>query len=150
MSTTGPNRPIAVLLVEDNPGDVRLMQEALQEGKIPVQVAVVEDGDRAMEFLRQQGDFATAVRPDLVLLDLNLPRKDGREVLAEIKLDKDLRMIPVVVMTNSRAAEDIIKSYTLQANCYIVKPANADQFVEVVRSLENFWCSIATLPHQNG
>lgn len=146
MSTPRPNRSIEILLVEDNAGDVRLIQEALKEGTMPMRVNVVGDGDQAIEFLRKQGDFSSASRPDLVLLDLNLPRKDGREVLAEIKLDRGLQTIPVIVMTSSHAAEDIIKSYTLQANCYIVKPANADQFVEMVRSLENFWFSIATLP----
>jgi chemotaxis family two-component system response regulator Rcp1 len=139
-------RPIEILLVEDNPGDVDLAREGLQEGKVRNNLHVVEDGEEAMAFLRRQGKYANAVRPDVILLDLNLPRKDGREVLAEVKADDILKHIPVVVLTTSRSEEDILKSYKLHANCYITKPLNFQRFIEVVRSIENFWFTIVSLP----
>jgi CheY-like chemotaxis protein len=137
---------VEILLVEDNPGDVVLTKEALAEAKVRNNLHVVNDGVEAMEFLRHQGRFGDVVRPDLILLDLNLPRKDGRDVLAEVKADKDLRRIPVVVLTTSKAEADIIKSYDLHANCYVSKPVDLDQFIEVVRSIEDFWFSIVRLP----
>jgi chemotaxis family two-component system response regulator Rcp1 len=139
-------RPIEILLVEDNPGDVRLTQEALKDAKVLNKVYVVRDGVETMAFLRQQGKYADAVRPDLILLDLNLPKKDGREVLAEIKEDTDLKRIPVVVLTVSKAEEDIIKSYELHANCYITKPVDLDRFLEVVKAVEDFWLTVVKLP----
>jgi len=135
-----------ILLVEDNPGDVRLAKEALKESKLLNKLYQVEDGIKAMAFLRQEGDYADVPRPDLVLLDLNLPRKNGREVLAEIKGDETLKRIPVVVLTVSRAEEDVLKSYNLHANCYISKPFDMEQFVKVVKSIEDFWFSIVKLP----
>ena len=138
--------PVRILLVEDNPGDVRLTREALKEGKIINELAVVSDGVEAMDYLRRRGKFADASRPDLILLDLNLPRKNGREVLAEIKSDQSMRRIPVVILTVSRAEEDILKSYDLHANCYISKPIDFDQFMKVVRTIENFWFGIVLLP----
>jgi CheY-like chemotaxis protein len=136
----------SVLLVEDNPGDVRLTIEALEENKFHVDLDVVKDGIEALEFLRQQGQYAEARRPDLILLDLNLPRKDGREVLAEIKSDPDLQRIPVVILTTSQAEEDILKTYNLHANCYVTKPVDLDQFIKVVKSIEEFWFTIVRLP----
>ncbi len=138
-----------ILLVEDNPGDVRLTEEALKEGKIMNKLSVVNDGVEAMDYLRRRGRYADAARPDLILLDLNLPKKNGREVLAEIKSDESLRRIPVVILTVSRAEEDILKSYDLHANCYISKPIDFDQFIKVVRTIENFWFSIVLLPPDN-
>ena len=146
MSTKTIGRPIEILLVEDNPGDVRLTQEALKEGKVRNKLHVVEDGVEAMAFLRGEGEYADAPRPDLVLLDLNLPKKDGREVLAEIKGDPNLRRIPVVVLTVSEANEDILKTYDLHANCYVTKPVDLDQFIVVVKSVEDFWLTIVKLP----
>jgi CheY-like chemotaxis protein len=143
-STTG--RPIEVLLVEDNPGDVRLTREALREGKVRNNLNVARDGVEAMAFLRREGSYAGAARPDLILLDLNLPRKDGRQVLAEIKSDADLRTIPVVVLTTSQADQDIVRSYDLHANCYVTKPVDLDQFITVVKSIEDFWLTIVKLP----
>jgi len=137
---------IDILLVEDNPGDVRLAQEALKESKVRNKLFVVEDGVEAMAFLRRQGRHADAPRPDLILLDLNLPRKSGREVLAEVKTDSDLRRIPVVVLTVSKAEEDIIKCYDHHANCYITKPLDFSQFMEVTKSVEDFWLNIVKLP----
>jgi CheY-like chemotaxis protein len=139
-------KPIEILLVEDNPGDVRLTQESLTDGKVRNSMQVVEDGVEAVAFLRREGKYANASRPDLILLDLNLPKKDGREVLAEIKADEDLRRIPVVVLTTSKAEEDIFKAYDQHANCYITKPVDLDQFIAVVRSIENFWFTIVKLP----
>lgn len=141
-----PLRTVEILLVEDNPGDVRLTQEALRESKLVNHLSVTRDGVEAMAFLRREGEYATAPRPDLILLDLNLPRKDGREVLQEIKEDTSLRRIPVAVLTMSDAEEDIVKTYNLHANCYIRKPLDIDQFVKVVKSVENFWFVIVTLP----
>jgi CheY-like chemotaxis protein len=135
-----------VLLVEDNPGDVRLIQEALKEGQGGSRLNVVKDGVEALAFLRQEGAFAGAARPDLILLDLNLPRKDGREVLAEIKSSPRLRSIPVVVLTTSEAKQDVLKSYHLHANCFITKPAHLDQYIRVVRAIEDFWLTIVRLP----
>ena len=137
---------IDILLVEDNPADVRLTREALKEAKISNQLHVAEDGVIAMEFLRQQGKFADAPRPHLILLDLNLPRKDGREVLMEIKDDDRLKRIPVVVLTTSSAEEDILRSYNLHANCYVTKPVELDQFITIVKSIEDFWLTIVRLP----
>lgn len=139
-------RPIEILLVEDNLGDVRLTQEALKEGRVSNRLSVVNDGVEAMEFLRREGRFSEAPRPDLILLDLNLPRRDGREVLADVKADPQLRRIPVVVLTTSAAEEDILKSYDLHANCYITKPVDLEQFFDVVRSIDGFWLSIVQLP----
>jgi chemotaxis family two-component system response regulator Rcp1 len=138
--------PIEVLLVEDSPADVRLTKEALKEEKLHITLQVVNDGVEAMEYLRQQGKYAQAVRPDLILLDLNLPKKDGREVLKEIKGDEGLRSIPVVVLTTSKSEVDIIKAYDLHANCYITKPLDLNQFSMVVKSIENFWLTIVKLP----
>jgi CheY-like chemotaxis protein len=139
-------RPIDILLVEDNPGDADLAREALEAGKLNNQLFVVGDGETAMDFLYQSGSYAEMPRPDLILLDLNLPRKDGREVLADIKTDKDLKRIPVVILTTSDAEEDVLKSYNLHANCFITKPINLNRFVDVVRSIETFWFSIVVLP----
>ena len=140
---------VHVLLVEDNPGDVRLTQEALKDSRIHVRLSVVKDGVEAIEFLRRQGRYARATRPDLVLLDLNLPRKNGGEVLREVKADDALRMIPVVVLTTSKAEQDVLKVYNLHANCYIVKPVDFHQFTTVVRSIEAFWFAIVKLPRED-
>jgi two-component system, chemotaxis family, response regulator Rcp1 len=142
----GVGRPIDILLVEDNPGDVRLTIEALHESKVRNNLHVARDGVEALAFLRREGAHANAVRPDLILLDLNLPRKDGREVLAEIKADAGLHTIPVVILTTSRAEQDVVRTYELQANCYITKPVDLDQFITVVKSIEDFWLTIVTLP----
>ena len=139
-------RPVQLLLVEDSPGDVELTREALEEARVANTLHVVSDGVEAMEFLRRQGRFADAVRPDLVLLDLNLPRKDGRQVLAEIKEDPELRRIPVVVLTTSQAEKDVLAAYQLHANAYIVKPVDLQQFLDVVRSVEGFWLAVVKLP----
>jgi two-component system, chemotaxis family, response regulator Rcp1 len=146
MKMHSQGRPVEILLVEDNPGDVRLTREALAEGKVRNNLYVAVDGVKALEFLRREGEYAGAVRPDLVLLDLNLPRKDGREVLAEIKADPALRYIPVVILTSSEAESDIARAYDLHANCYVTKPVDLDQFIHVVRSIEDFWFSIVKLP----
>lgn len=138
--------PIEILLVEDNAGDVRLTREAFREGKVRNNLHVAVDGVEAMAFLRREGGYASVPHPDLILLDLNLPRKDGREVLAEVKQDPDLKRIPVVVLTTSQAEQDILKSYHLHANCYITKPVDLEKFLFVVRSLENFWLTIVRLP----
>ena len=138
--------PIEILLVEDSPGDIRLAQEALKEAKIKNVLTTVQDGSEALDYLYRRGKYQEAARPDLILLDLNLPRKDGREVLQEIKNDPDLRKIPVVVLTTSRAEEDIIRAYDLHANCYITKPVDFVQFMKVVRSIEDFWLSVVKLP----
>ena len=138
--------PITILLVEDNPGDVDLSREALETSKVHNALHMVGDGEAAMAFLRRAGQYADAPRPDLVLLDLNLPKKNGREVLAEIKSDEDLKRIPVVILTGSKAEEDIVKSYGLHANCYITKPIDLNQFLKVVQAIESFWFSIVELP----
>lgn len=137
---------IEILLVEDNPGDVRLTIEALHEGKVRNRLSVAEDGEEALDFLYRRGKHANATRPDLILLDLNLPRKDGREVLAEIKQDSDLRRIPVVVLTTSEAEQDILRSYELHANCYITKPVDLERFLLVVKAIDEFWLSVVKLP----
>jgi chemotaxis family two-component system response regulator Rcp1 len=139
-------RPVEILLVEDNPGDVRLTQEVLKEGKLHNTLSVVNDGVEALAYLRHEGTYANAVRPDLILLDLNLPGKDGREVLAEIKIDKNLKRIPVVVLTTSEAERDIFHTYDLHANCYITKPVDLEQFIQVVQQIETFWLTIVKLP----
>ena len=139
-------KPIEILLVEDNPGDVRLTEEALKEGKVLNNINLVTDGVMAICFLKKEGEYADAVTPDLILLDLNLPKKDGREVLLEIKEDSELRRIPVVVLTTSSAEEDIIRAYDDHANCYITKPVDLNQFIEVVKSIEDFWMNIVKLP----
>lgn len=143
-------KPIEILLVEDNPADVRLTQEALREGKVRNNLHVARDGVEALEFLRRQGKFAGAPRPDLVLLDLNLPRKDGREVLAQVKDDNELKTIPIVVLTTSSAEIDILRSYSLHANCYITKPVDLEQFVKVVRTIDDFWLTVVRLPKETG
>ena len=139
---------VHVLLVEDNPADVRLTQEALKDSRIHVRLSVVKDGVEAIEFLRRQGRYATAARPDLILLDLNLPRKNGGEVLQEIKVDDTLKQIPVVVLTTSKAEQDVLRVYNLHANCYIVKPVDFHQFTTVVHSIEAFWFAIVKLPRE--
>jgi len=142
-------QPVEILLVEDNPGDVRLTLEALKDGKVLNHLSVVGDGVEAIAFLHQEGAYANAPSPDLILLDLNLPKKDGREVLQEIKDDESLKHIPVVVLTTSKADMDILRSYELHANCYITKPVDFEQFTKVIKSIEDFWFSIVKLP-QNG
>jgi CheY-like chemotaxis protein len=139
--------PIKVLLVEDDEGDVVLIREAFEDNKVRNELAVVADGVEAMAYLRGEGEFAERKRPDLVLLDLNLPRKDGREVLAEVKSDPQLRFIPVGVLTTSEADEDILRSYDLHANAYVTKPVDFDRFIEVVRQIDEFFVSIVRLPH---
>ncbi len=148
MSSHSNGRLVEILLVEDNPGDVRLTQEAMKDGKMRNNLSVARDGVEAMAFLRHEGEFKDAPRPDVVLLDLNLPKKDGREVLAEIKADPDLRRIPVVVLTSSKADEDIASSYDSHANCYVTKPGDLEQFMEVIRSVEGFWVQIVKLPKE--
>ena len=140
-------RPIEILLVEDNPGDVRLTIEGLHETKVRNNLHVAKDGVEALAMLRREGRHADFVRPDLILLDLNLPRKDGREVLQDLKQDPALHTIPVVVLTTSQAEPDVLRSYELQANCYITKPVDLEQFMTVVKSIEDFWLTIVTLPH---
>lgn len=146
MGELGTGRPVQILLVEDNPGDVRLTREALKEAKVRNKMDAVADGEEAIAYLRKQGKHANAPRPDVILLDLNLPRKSGLEVLREVKDDDDLKRIPVVVVTTSKAEQDIVRSYNLHANCYITKPVDLGQFMEVVRSIEDFWLSIVRLP----
>lgn len=137
---------VEILMVEDNPGDIRLTQEALKEGKMRNNLHVVEDGVEAMAFLRREGKYADKPRPGLILLDLNLPKKDGYEVLKEIKADDYLKSIPVVILTTSNAEEDIVKTYNWYVNCYITKPVDLDQFINVVKSIEDFWLTIVKLP----
>lgn len=139
-------RRVEVLLVEDNPGDIRLTQEAFKEGRFLINLTVAMDGVQAIDILNHRGPYTKTPRPDLILLDLNLPKKNGREVLGEIKADEDLKSIPVIVMTTSKAAQDIHKVYELNANCYITKPVELDEFLKVVRSIEDFWLTIVTLP----
>lgn len=141
-----PPKPIEILLVEDNPGDVRLTREALKEEKICNQLHVAKDGEEALDFLLQRKGFAKAPRPDIILLDLNLPKKSGQEVLAEIKDNPDLRCIPVVILTTSEADEDILKAYENHANCYISKPVDLQKFMDIVKRIETFWFSIVKLP----
>ncbi len=142
-------KPVEILLVEDNPGDVRLTKEALKEAKVINHLTVLKDGVEALAFLRREGPYAKAPRPHLILLDLNLPKKDGREVLAEIKDDEQLKRIPVVVLTTSQNEQDVLKTYNLHANCYITKPVGLNQFITVVKSIEDFWLGIVVLP-KNG
>lgn len=137
---------VKILMVEDNPGDVRLTLEALKTSTLRNDLRVVEDGEAALAYLRREGRYAGAPRPDLILLDLNLPRKNGREVLAEVKADERLRSIPVVILTTSKDEEDMLKTYNLHANCYISKPADLNQFSTVVKAIESFWFTIVTLP----
>ncbi len=139
-------KPVEILLVEDNPADARLTVEAFKEGKVSNNLNIVVDGVTAMSYLRQEGDYAEVPRPDIILLDLNLPRKDGREVLAEVKEDPDLRRIPVIILTTSRDEKDVIAAYNLHGNCYITKPADLDEFMEAIRSIEDFWLTTANLP----
>jgi two-component system, chemotaxis family, response regulator Rcp1 len=139
-------RPVQILLVEDNPGDVGLTLEALKEATLPNKLTVVKNGADALSLLRRQGQHAGAARPDLILLDLNLPKKDGRKVLAEIKGDDNLKRTPVVVLTTSEDEQDVLESYNLHANCYIVKPLDLDRFITVVKSIEDFWLRIVVLP----
>lgn len=146
MTSNTPGNPIEILLVEDNPGDVDLTIEALKDAKIANNLNVAVDGIDALTFLHREGDYGAAPKPDVILLDLNLPRKDGREVLAEIKEDPLLRRIPVVILTTSEAEKDVLESYDLYANCYIVKPIDLDQFITVVKTIEDFWLTIVKLP----
>ncbi len=139
-------RPVNILLIEDNPGDVRLTQEAFKEGRLSVNLEVVMDGVEAIDFLRKQGAHTDVITPDLILLDLNLPKKDGREVLEEIKTDDYLKRIPVVVLTTSNAEQDILKTYTLHANCYINKPVDFEKFFDVIQKIEDFWLTTTILP----
>ena len=146
MNRSELGRPVEILLVEDNPGDAELTAEALRHGKVYNQMHVVEDGEAAMAFLRHEGKYPDVPRPDVILLDLNLPRKDGREVLAEIKADDELKQIPVIVLTTSEAEEDILRAYNLAVNCYITKPVDLDQFIKVVKAIEDFWFTVVKLP----
>jgi CheY-like chemotaxis protein len=147
MRRTNNGRPVEILLVEDNEGDVGLVEEVFEDGRINNNLNVAEDGEEAMQFLNKEGNFANAPRPDLILLDLNLPKKDGREVLKEIKEDDSLKLIPVVVLTTSKAEEDILKSYDLHANSYITKPVDFEQFIKVIKSIEDFWLEVVKLPY---
>ena len=140
------NRPVEILLVEDNPGDERLTREALKEGKVYSNLHWVKDGVEAMEFLRREGTYKDVPRPDIILLDLNLPKKDGREVLQDIKNDDALKRIPVVVLTTSKAEEDVLRTYNLHANCYVTKPVDLEKFIVVVKSIDVFWLTVVTLP----
>jgi chemotaxis family two-component system response regulator Rcp1 len=140
------NRPVEILLVEDNPGDERLTREALKEGKVYSNLHWVKDGVEAMEYLRREGKYQDATRPDIILLDLNLPKKDGREVLQDIKNDDKLKRIPVVVLTTSKAEEDVLRTYNLHANCYVTKPVDLEKFIVVVKSIDVFWLTVVTLP----
>jgi chemotaxis family two-component system response regulator Rcp1 len=145
-ASAGNTPPVEILLVEDNPGDVRLTREALKEGKVYSNLHWAKDGVDALEFLRREGPHANAPRPDIILLDLNLPKKDGREVLSVIKRDDSLKHIPVVVLTTSKAEEDVLRSYELHANCYVTKPVDLDKFIMVVKSIDRFWLTVVTLP----
>jgi CheY-like chemotaxis protein len=144
--TLNSGDPVEILLAEDNPGDIRLTEKALEQGKIVNNLHVVNDGVEAMAYLRQEGEYADAQRPDLILLDLNMPRKDGQEVMAEMQEDPDLRRLPVVVLTSSEAEEDIIESYELNANAYLTKPVDFDGFLDVIESFEEFWLAVVKLP----
>jgi len=146
MTSAVGTKMIEILLVEDNPGDVRLTREALKEGRVLNNVSTVGDGVEAMAFLRREGRYEGAPRPDLILLDLNLPKMNGREVLAKVKADTDLRRIPVVVLTTSQAEEDVLKTYDLHANSYVTKPVDVDQFLSVVRQIEDYWLAVVRLP----
>ena len=148
MMNAAEGKPAEIVLVEDNAGDVRLIVEAFKENMFLNNLHVIKDGVEAMEFLHKEGKYADAVHPDLILLDLNLPKKDGREVLAEVKADPNLKRIPVIILTSSKAEADIFKTYDLHANCYITKPIDMDQFIKVVRSIEDFWLTIVKLPQR--
>lgn len=150
MNDRGTREPANILMVDDNVGDTRLTKELMKDAKFRNKLECVIDGVEAMEYLRREGRFSNAARPDLILLDLNLPRKDGRDVLAEIKCDEDLKSIPVIVLTTSKAEEDVIKTYNLHANCYITKPGNLDRYVGVIQSIEDFWLSVVRLPVSEG
>jgi two-component system, chemotaxis family, response regulator Rcp1 len=139
-------RPVEILLVEDSPGDVKLTQEALRDAEVPNVLHVARDGEEAMRFLRREGEFAGKPRPDLILLDLNMPRMDGREVLGVIKADADLRRIPVIILTTSQSEDDIAEAYSLAANCYVAKPVDLDEFLDVVRAIDDFWLTLVKLP----
>lgn len=149
MNTKSLKKPIEILLVEDSPADILITREAFQDAKLLNTLHAVEDGVQALEFLRHQGSYASAPHPDLILLDLNLPRKNGREVLAEIKGDPELRSIPIIILTTSSADEDIVKAYDLHANCYVVKPVGFDNFFKAVQSIQNFWFSVVVLPPES-
>lgn len=142
------DKPVEILLAEDNPGDVMLTRKALEQGKLANNLHVTTDGVDALEFLRQDGEYEDAPRPDLILLDLNMPRKDGQEVLKELRADDELRRIPVVVLTSSESEEDIVRSYELNANAYLTKPVDFDGFVEIVNRLENFWFQVVKFPEK--
>jgi chemotaxis family two-component system response regulator Rcp1 len=146
MTDMQQGRPIDILLVEDNPGDVRLTQEALRNNKVRNNMTVAQDGAEALAILRREGQYADSPRPDLILLDLNLPKIDGREVLRQIKEDEELRRIPVVILTTSTNEQDVLQAYGLHANCYVAKPVELEQFMEVVKSIEGFWLTVVTLP----
>ena len=148
MSNQMIGEPIEILLVEDNPGDVRLTMEDFTDTKVRNSLSVVEDGEEALAFLHREGKHVDAPRPDIILLDLNLPKKDGREVLVEIKADQNLRRIPVVILSTSQAEEDILRTHDLHANCYVTKPVDLDQFIKVVKSIEEFWLTIVRLPSE--
>ena len=150
MEIIDERRPIDILLVEDNPGDARLTIEALKEAKVCYGLRVVEDGVQAMEFLHKEGAYGDAPTPDLILLDLNLPRMSGQEVLAEIKEDPVLLSIPVIVLTTSEAEKDVLRAYTLHANCYVVKPVNFEQFLDSIKQIKEFWLSVVKLPSAVG
>jgi chemotaxis family two-component system response regulator Rcp1 len=149
MITKSLQKPIEILLVEDSPADILITREAFQEARLINSIHSVEDGVQAMEFLHRRGSYASAPRPDLILLDLNLPRMNGREVLAQIKADADLKHIPVIILTTSSAHEDILKAYDLHANCYVVKPVGFENFLRAVQSIRNFWFSVVSLPPEN-
>lgn len=146
MDSSGYRKTIDILLVEDNPGDVELAKEALKESKLLSNLITVSDGEAAVQYLRREGQYKDAVRPDLIILDLNLPKKDGREVLKDIKEDENLKSIPVVILTMSKDEADMLKLYKLHANCFITKPIDFTQFISVVRAIENFWFTIVCLP----
>lgn len=146
MRTIIAAKPIEILLVEDSRGDIGLIEEVFEDAKIRNNLHIAEDGEEAILFLNQQGQFLDAPRPDIILLDLNLPKKDGREVLQEVKEDDNLKNIPIVVLTTSKAEEDILKSYNLHANAYITKPVDFDQFIKVIKSIEDFWLQVVKLP----
>jgi CheY-like chemotaxis protein len=149
MSNSSQIKPIDILLVEDNPGDIRLTQEAFKDGKIKNELNVVMDGEEAVLYLKKIGKYENVNTPDIILLDLNLPKKDGREVLAEIKNDPELKCIPVIILTTSSAQSDILNTYSHHANCYIMKPVDFNQFITVIRTIENFWLTIVKLPTKN-
>ena len=150
MDTQALVRPIEILLVEDNNGDILLIQEALEEGKLNSNLSVTKNGMDGLDFLHRRGIYKNAPTPDLILLDMNLPKKNGKEVLADIKSDEELKVIPVVILTSSQAEQDILASYRLNANCYITKPVDFEKFIDVINSIENFWFSVVKLPSQQG